>query len=203
MAQFSFINSSGGILVPATPDALEYLAKTKLGTVISGEFKKSRNGVMHRRFFALLNLGFEYWVPAGGAISPAEIELIRGYNNFLSMFTPGSDALDAAGDEYLKEVANKRTIKSDAGIVKSFDAFRRWVTIKAGYFTEILLPDNSKTQEPLSISFAKMDDLEFNELYKSAFNIMWQFILSRHFTSQHEAEQTALRLLNYSMQGGA
>ena len=37
--------------------------KTKLGTSIHGKFTKMRNAGFHRKYFALLNLGFEYWEP--------------------------------------------------------------------------------------------------------------------------------------------
>lgn len=32
---------------------------------------------VHRKFFALLNLGFDYWQPSGGAISPADKKLVH------------------------------------------------------------------------------------------------------------------------------
>jgi hypothetical protein len=57
--------------------------KTRLGDVLVAEFRRVRNPAFHRRFFALLNLGFEYWEPTGGAISSNERKLITGYAKFL------------------------------------------------------------------------------------------------------------------------
>ena len=73
MAQYSFIKVNGNILNPATPDAAVFLStQLNIGDILSCEFKKVRNPIFHRKYFSLLNLGFDYWEPSGGAISPVE-----------------------------------------------------------------------------------------------------------------------------------
>lgn len=70
MAQLHLIKQSQGILIPATPETSDFLqSKCKLGSVLEADYKLVRNPAFHRRYFALLNLGFEYWEPTGGAIS--------------------------------------------------------------------------------------------------------------------------------------
>ena len=60
MAQLQLIKQSSGILIPATPESSDLLqSKIKLGAVLVADFKQVRNPAFHRRFFALLNLGFE------------------------------------------------------------------------------------------------------------------------------------------------
>ncbi len=67
MTQHSFIKISNDTLRPATPAAREYLhSKVKWGDVLYADFKEARNPRFHRKYFALLNLGYEYWEPAGG-----------------------------------------------------------------------------------------------------------------------------------------
>ena len=67
--ELQLIKQSSEILISATPETRELLqSKFKLGDVLVAEFKRVRNPAFHRRFFALLNLGFEYWEPTGGAI---------------------------------------------------------------------------------------------------------------------------------------
>ncbi len=62
MAQLQLIKHSSNILIPATPETSDFLqSKCKLGAVLVADFKQVRNPAFHRRFFALLNLGFEYW----------------------------------------------------------------------------------------------------------------------------------------------
>ncbi|MCA4113140.1 DUF1367 family protein [Serratia marcescens] len=54
-------------------------------------------------------------------------------------------------------------------------------------------------REPRSISFAQMDDLEFNELYHAALNVLWTFILNKSFPIIAEAENAAAQLLDYAV----
>ena len=104
MAQYSFVKSPGGVLIPATPDAHEFIEKKfKLGAVLYADFKKARNPVFHRKFFALLNLGFDYWQPAGGAILPADKKLVSGYVNLVAHYAGHEDTLQELADEYLRE----------------------------------------------------------------------------------------------------
>jgi hypothetical protein len=65
--ELQLIKHHSGILIPATPETSDILqSKTRLGDVLVAEFRRVRNPAFHRRFFALLNLGFEYWEPTGG-----------------------------------------------------------------------------------------------------------------------------------------
>lgn len=90
--ELQLIKQSSGILIPATPETSDILqSKFKLGAVLVAEFRQVRNPAFHRRFFALLNLGFEYWEPTGGAISSNERKLVTGYAKFLASFA-GSEA---------------------------------------------------------------------------------------------------------------
>ncbi len=58
----TFVKTNHG-LVPYTSADIEWFDKLKIATIVHGEFKKVRNPRFHRKFFALLNLGYEYWEP--------------------------------------------------------------------------------------------------------------------------------------------
>jgi hypothetical protein len=136
MAQLQLIKQSSGILIPATPETSELLqSKIKLGAVLVADFKQVRNPAFHRRFFALLNLGFEYWEPTGGAISSNERKLVTGYAKFLASYGGNESALMDAAEQYLDRIADKRTGSISA--CKSFDAYRAWVTIESGHYDAI------------------------------------------------------------------
>lgn len=47
-------------------------------------------------------------------------------------------ALSEAAEQYLNTVATRRT--RDTALLKSFEAFREWVTIQAGFYTEHIYP---------------------------------------------------------------
>lgn len=198
MAQLQLIKQSSGILIPATAETSELLqTKIKLGAVLVAEFKRVRNPALHRRFFALLNLGFEYWEPTGGAISSNERRLITGYAKFLASYAGNESALIDAAEQYLEQVANRRVING-ISLCKSFDAYRSWVIVEAGHFDAIQLPDGTLKKHPRSISFANMNETEFQQLYKAALDVLWRWILSRSFSSRDEAENVAAQLLGFA-----
>lgn len=196
MAQLQLIKHSSNILIPATPETSDFLqSKCKLGTVLVADFKQVRNPAFHRRFFALLNLGFEYWEPSGGAISSNERRLVTGYAKYLASFGGSETALLDAAEQYLDRIADKRTGSISA--CKSFDAYRAWVTIESGHYDAIQLPDGTLRKHPRSIAFANMDETEFQQLYKAALDVLWRWILSRAFRDQREAENAAAQLLSF------
>ena len=196
MAQLQLIKHSSNILIPATPETSDFLqSKCKLGAVLVADFKQVRNPAFHRRFFALLNLGFEYWEPTGGAISSNERRLVTGYARYLASFGGSETALLDAAEQYLDRIADKRTGSISA--CKSFDAYRAWVTIESGHYDAIQLPDGTLRKHPRSIAFANMDESEFQQLYKAALDVLWRWILSRAFRDQREAENAAAQLLSF------
>ncbi len=197
MAQLSFIKASNDTLIPADPDTRDFLhSKVKLGDVLTSEFKKVRNPRFHRKYFSLLNLGFHYWTPTGGAISPDEKAFIRGYIQHLAEYVEHGQTLTWFAAGYLRKLRAARADR--VTLLKSFDSFRRWATIEAGYYTEQVMPNGVTVKEPISISFAKMDDTEFAELYKSTLNTLWNWILNKTFSTPEAAENAASQLMSYA-----
>ncbi len=149
-------------------------------------------------FFKLLQLGFDYWTPVGGAITPRERELLSGFVDYLceSVGREHTPALSDAAEQYLNTVATRRT--RDTALLKSFEAFREWVTIQAGFYTEHIYPDGSRGRRAKSIAFANMDEVEFQQVYKSVLNVLWNWILFRKFSSQEEVENVAAQLLEFA-----
>lgn len=48
-------------LVPACEEAAEWYRKKKLGATILVDPREPRNGSFHRKYFALLDMAFDYW----------------------------------------------------------------------------------------------------------------------------------------------
>lgn len=195
--ELQLIKQSAGTLIPASPETSDILhSKIKLGAVLVAEFRQVRNPAFHRRFFALLNLGFEYWEPTGGAISSNERKLVTGYAKFLAAYGGNEGVLLDAAEQYLDRIADKRTGSISA--CKSFDAYRAWVIVESGHYDAIQLPDGTLRKHPRSIAFANMDEAEFQQLYKASLDVLWRWILSRTFNSQQEAENAANQLLSFA-----
>ncbi|EEJ5470882.1 DUF1367 family protein [Salmonella enterica subsp. diarizonae] len=197
IVQLQLVRHSSGILLPATPQTTEILTtKIRPGAVLEADFRQVRNPLFHRKFFSLLNLGFEYWTPAGGAITDSERRLVTGYAKYLAYYGGNPQALMNSAEMYLARVADKRA--ASISVCKSFDANRAWVTVEAGYFDVVELPDGSIRKVARSISFASMDETEFQGLYEAAFDVLWRWILSRAFKSPEEAENVAIQLMDYA-----
>lgn len=198
MAQIHIVKITPELLAPATDEARAFIQRVPLGGWIHGEFKRVRNYRFHKKFFKLLQLGFEYWTPTGGMITPDECSYLDGFITFLcNRIGQGhSAALDEAADLYANEQAIIRS--NESALLKDFEVFREWVTIQAGFFTIHINPDGSRWIRAKSISFANMDDAEFEGLYKSVLNVLWNYILYQKFSSQIEVENVAAQLLEYA-----
>ncbi|EBA9034363.1 DUF1367 family protein, partial [Salmonella enterica] len=99
--------------------------------------------------------------------------------------------------QYLEQIANRR-VTNGISLCKSFDAYRAWVTVEAGHYDAIQLPDGTLRKHPRSIAFSSMDEVEFQQLYKSALDVLWRWILSRTFRTQREAEDAAAQLMSFA-----
>ncbi len=194
MAELSFIKTSGG-LAPHTEHDKATFDKWKLGAVIVGNFKQVRNPKFHRKFFALLNLTFDYYEPSSGVLTADEKRIATKIFMTLDNHNNKNGFFINFGREFMRSESEERraTIES---IEKAFEPFRKWLIVEAGYFDETHVLGGI-VKEAKSISFAKMDDIEFSQLYKSVFDVCWRFVLSRVFSSESEAEEAAVSLLNF------
>ena len=50
-------------LMPIDPDSVAWFNKLKPGEVVRADFKKIRNYQFHKKYFALLSVGFDNWEP--------------------------------------------------------------------------------------------------------------------------------------------
>ncbi|ALL37789.1 DUF1367 family protein [Serratia marcescens] len=199
MAQLiQLVKSAPTILTPATIEASDFVQRVKLGEWIQAEFRRVRNYQYHKRFFKLLQFGFDYWTPTGGALTLPERELIDGFVGYLVEMSgqQHGEVMTAVADEYLLKVGQLRT--QEIALLKSFEPYRAWATVEAGYYYEVVLPNGLRQRIPQSISFSKMDEDTFQSLYKAVFNVLWNFILFRKFNSQREAENVAMQLLEFA-----
>ncbi|EKO3894346.1 DUF1367 family protein [Vibrio metschnikovii] len=153
MATLHLVKDMGGFK-PLGSDDSELMRKIPLGSVIEAEFSKKRNPLFHRKFFALLNTGYEYW-------NPPEADW-RGFK-----------------------------------AVKNFDVFREQVTILAGFREVTYNLDGSVKVKAKSISFASMDDNEFEKVYSQVLDVVWNKIMSTVFDDKREFENAVNQLMNF------
>lgn len=105
------------------------------------EYRTPRNAKFHRKFFALLNVGFEHWEPTASR----------------------------------KHFTHKGQV-----IAKNFERFRKDITILAGYGEPIFDLKGRMHLEAKSISFAKMSDDEFSQLYEAVLKVLLEQVLTNY-----------------------
>ncbi|PCE67562.1 DUF1367 family protein [Salinivibrio sp. YCSC6] len=193
--QLSLVKLPGGALMPLTDDDKALIDKKRVGSVLEGIFKENRNPRLHRKYFALLNLGFDYWTPSGGAISPQERNLVCRFARELSKLGGAENVLLSLANDYLNALAGKR---ANIEVEKSFTAYRKWVVAEAGFYKTVTLPNGTVKREAKSISFANMDDREFDELYTASLTVIWNHILHSHFATKAEVDRAVNTLLGFA-----
>ena len=192
----SIVKTTDGTFIPATAYDSELLAALKVGQPYKVEVKQmsNRSYQHHKLFFGgLLPLAYQYWQPGGGLITDGERKVVESFAKRLeSMHDSGGLFIEFAG-EFLQIVARKRGEKIGA-VLQSMEAFRKWLIIEAGYFDVFETPTGIR-KEAKSISFASMEQEEFNAFYKTCFEVAWNMMLSRSFANEEAALQAAQAMM--------
>src|SRR3990167_438692 len=81
---------------------------------------------------------------------------------------------------------------------KNFDRFRKDILITAGFRSLVVNIKGEARWEAESISFAKMDDTRFAEVYRLAFNACWTLVLSGvQGMTERVVEETINQILSF------
>jgi hypothetical protein len=186
-----------GALRPVNNLDLEELNKFKVGQAVRVTVTRvsPRSLAHHQKYWAgLITLCMDYWEPKGGLISASEKATLRMFASWLDSKGNDSGSFRGAARDFLSELVESRSSKI-AVPEKSKEALHKWIKEEAGYFKWVLTPTGLR-KEVDSINFASMDQEKFNVFYKSAFNIIWKFVLSRKFDTKDDAEKAVDHLLS-------
>lgn len=118
---------------------LKRLMSMEPGELARIEAVVPRNSKFHRKFFALLNLGFEAWEP------PRQRKRYKGHP-----------------------------------VQKNFEQFREDITIAAGFYEQTFDLKGRMKLKAKSISFANMDDAEFEKVYSAVADVLLNGVLVRY-----------------------
>jgi len=132
------------------------LKNLEAGELCTIEAKLPRNSRYHRKFFAMLNLGFEAWEP-------------------------------------------QRQHKSYKGkpVTKNFERFRSDVLILAGYYEQTFCLDGKLKLEAKSISFASMEQPDFEAVYNAVLDVLLADVL-KTYAGREEVNQVVDRMLRFA-----
>lgn len=194
------IRTPAGTLAAATAADAEILRGLKAGrayrvkvTQLSG-----RSYRHHKLFFGgLLPLAYEYWQPTGGLVTQGERAMVERFARRLEALHESGGLFLEFAETFVLGVARKRGEKVGA-VLQSMEAFRKWLTVEAGYFDVYETPAGIR-KEAKSISFAQMNQEEFDAFYRACFDVAWNMMLSAKFENQ----EAALRAAEEMMEMGA
>lgn len=137
MADLALVKQADGLLAPSGQEDAEIVRLWRRGEVIRVKATRMRNWKFHKKFFSLLEVGFDAWEPPQGSHEGLPTQ-------------------------------------------KNFVRFRKDVIIATGRYTVTTTIDGDVRLEADSISFANMDDLEFERLYSDAANVLLQKVLTNY-----------------------
>lgn len=81
---------------------------------------------------------------------------------------------------------------------KNFERFRKDVLILAGYRHAVVNIKNEVRYEADSISFASMDDMQFQDVYQAVFSVCWRMVLKNvQGMTRAIADNTILQLQSF------
>lgn len=132
------------------------LHNLEVGELCAIDAKLPRNGKYHRRFFAMLNLGYEAWEP-------------------------------------------KRQHKSYKGmeVSKNFERFRSDCLIMAGHYEQTFSLDGKLKLEAKSISFASMEQPEFEVIYNSVLDVLLAKVL-KTYAGREQVNDVIEKILRFA-----
>lgn len=132
------------------------LNNLEAGELCTVEAKLPRNSRYHRKFFAMLNLGFESWEPA-------------------------------------------RQHKSYKGepVTKNFERFRSDVLIMSGHYEQTFSLDGKLKLEAKSISFASMEQPEFEKIYNSVLDVLLAKVL-KTYAGREEVNSVVEKMMGFA-----
>ncbi|EGQ8533124.1 DUF1367 family protein [Vibrio parahaemolyticus] len=200
---FGYIGT-GGYIQYADSDMREKAA-TMSGRVVAIKPKskaKSRILEHHRKFFALINLGFEYWSPDVSLISESEFYIAHETAKQFCHLAGREDMYETHGIEIaemvLSKIKKQRESHCDPEAYKCKDNYRYQVMIDAGFFDLEILPNGGTVKRPWSIAFDNMDQEQFEKIYKGCFDVIWNKSLFQVFNDEQEMQNAVYRFMEFT-----
>ena len=146
----------GGMLAPLDDESADQLKKIKSHHVLECKLKRNRKPEFHRRFFKLLDIGFDAWT----------------------------------------EVAPEVTYRGQA-ILPNRERFREDITILAGYYEATFNLRGEVRMKAKSISFASMDQDEFEGLYSAVIDVLLRNVLTQVGYTEQSLREHVDRVLSF------
>ena len=195
---------TGGYLQYATPEMRERAAEMRGRVVMIKPKSKAKSRVLeyHRKFFALLQLGFHYWSPDVSLISEPEHYIAHETAKQFCKLAGREEMYETHGTEIaemvLSKIKKQRESHCDPEAYKSLENYRFQVMIEAGFFDLEMLPNGGTVKRPWSIAFDSADQEQFEKIFKGCFDVIWKKSLFQVFADQRDMENAVYQLMEFT-----
>lgn len=194
MAKTLSLHRRGDMLLGADNASLDQLRELPEDKTLRGQIVVPRNEAFHRKVFSMVQLAHQMWEPVT-YLSSVERHTVRMLADYLCHHGLDAETVSALCSDFMQRLDDKRAERADFD--KSFQAFRDFITVQAGFYDEVITPAGPR-KVPKSWAFASMDDDTFQELYRAVFAVCWELVLQQRFESPEAAEAAAEQLLTYA-----
>lgn len=161
----------------------------------------NRNYQHHKKFFALLEAGFEYWKPEFEVLAESEkwigYQIAKRFAKYSNNPTAYIEFCKPIADEVLSEIEQHRKNKLDYEGMKTLEAYLNHVMKKAGFYDVKPCQDGGTFKERWSISFANMPQERFNEVYKGVYGVIWNETLCNIYESEWQLDNKINQLIAF------
>lgn len=196
MSKQAMVIRQGSILCPVDSVDREVLYQLKSGAAYKVEIKsQSDRSLKHHRLFygGLVRMAMDYYEPTGGLVTASEKMGAKSFAKFLAVHGVDKETMNRAYREWLHATTESRKARIESPPM-TMDSFVAWIKVEAGHY-DIEQTPNGIRKVPKSINFNSMSQESFNGFYKDCFGVVWRLVLSRHYSSEDEAQNAIDQLL--------
>lgn len=163
--------------------------------------RNNRSYPHHKKFFSLLDAGFEYWEPEFSVLTEAEQWIAQAVAKEIAVAANDESFYQSVtkpiADRVLAKVRSNREAKLDYEGMKTLESYLNHVMKKAGFFDIRPAQDGGTIKERWSISFDKMPQEIFNDVYKGVFGVIWNETLGNVYENESALENKINQLMGF------
>ena len=196
MPKQAMMMRQGSILCPVDAVDIEVVTQLKSGQPYKVEIKsQSDRSLKHHRLFygGLVRMAMDFYEPTGGLVTSSEKAGAKSFAKFLAGHGVDKETMQTAYKEWLAATTESRKARIESPPM-TIDSFVAWLKVEAGHY-EIEQTPAGIRKVPKSINFNALSQSDFNLFYQNCFGVVWRLVLSRHYSSEGEAQNAIDQLL--------
>ena len=196
------VKYANGAVVAETDYDRNLLKSLPVGSAVKiTPINNNRNYQHHKKFFALLDAGFEYWQPEFSVLTQAEEWIAQAVAREIAVAANDENLYQNVtkpiADSVLAKVRLNRESKLDYEGMKTLESYLDHVMKKAGFYDIKPSQDGGTVKERWSISFANMSQERFNDVYKTVYGVIWNEMLCNIYEDEVVLDNKINQLIGF------